>query len=153
MQLLELLEQSINKIMKKYILFFLLTLSLSVCAESLQKGRPDFKQIVEKRFDVIAHELDLDKNKFNALKPIYMEYCRKLGGLFKFSPEKFKNRDQRTDEEIEQDFKADFTRARKMVDIRETYYNKFRKYLTPRQIEKIYDIERREQRMFHKHRK
>lgn len=139
--------------MRHYILLILLAfVSLTASADCQQpRQKPDFKSIVEKRFCVIVHELELDEAKAAKLKPLYMEYCRQMGDLFKPQPNK-KPRDQRTDAEIEQDIKADFDRAKKMINLRETYYTKIRKLLTPKQIEKIYSIERDEQRKINQHR-
>ena len=133
----------------------MLAFSLSSSAELPEwpapHGKPDFKKILDMRFGVIVHELCLDEGKANKLRPLYMEYCQKVGEIFR-PQQKPKPKDQRTDAEVEQEIKADFTKAKKMVNLRETYYNKFRKILTPKQIEKIYDIERNEQRMIHQHR-
>lgn len=135
--------------MKKYVYMLLLMLSFSICSQA-QKERPDFKKIMEKRCEYIAHELNLDDNKEKAFKPIYMEYCRKIGELFKPDPNRVrKPKDQRTDAEVEQEIKADFARAKRIIEIRECYYAKFRKILCPKQIEKMYSIERKEQQTMH----
>lgn len=135
--------------MKKSVYMLLLMLAFCISSQA-QKERPDFNRINEKRCEYIAHELNLDENKEKAFKPIYMEYCRKIGELFKPDPNRVrKPRDQRTDAEVEQDIKADFARAKRIVEIRECYYVKFRKILSPKQIEKIYAIEKQEQQRMH----
>ena len=48
-----------------------------------------------------------------------------------------------TDAEVEQVIKARFAQSRKMLDIREKYYNEFRKFLSPKQIQKMYNMEKR----------
>lgn len=53
-----------------------------------------------------------------------------------------KERPQLTDAEIEKRILENFTRSRKILDIRERYYKEFRTFLTPRQIEKMYSMER-----------
>lgn len=139
-------------IMKHFILFFFFAFSLSVAANEPNNGGPDFKQIVEKRYEVIVHELNLDDAKAKAVRPIYMEYCQKMGELFKPHANK-KPRDQRTEAEVEAEIKADFCKAKQVISLRETYYCRLRKYLTPKQILKIYDIERKEQQMIRQHNK
>lgn len=136
--------------MKHFILFLFFAFSLSVSANEPLSGGPDFKEIVEKRYEVIVHELCLDDAKAKAVRPIYMEYCQKMGELFKPQPNS-KPRDQRTEAEVEADIKREFCKAKQVVTLRETYYCKLRKYLTPKQILKIYDIERKEQRMIRQH--
>ncbi len=136
--------------MKKLYYILLLMLSFCVSSQAQQRERPDYNKILEKRCEYIAHELNLDENKEKCFKPIYMEYCRKIGELFKPDPNRVrKPKDQRTDAEVEQEIKADFARAKKIVEIRECYYAKFRKILCPKQIERIYEIERKEQKTMH----
>lgn len=140
--------------MKQFLLFFIfISFSLTADAQNQQQNgrpRPDFQSIIEKRYSMIAHELELDEAKAKSLKPVYFEYCKKMGELFKPNGPR-KKPYERTDAEIEQDIKNDFTKAKRMISLRESYYAKFRKILTPRQIEKIYNIERMEQRMIHNH--
>lgn len=138
--------------MRQFILFILLAFTLSANADCPQQPnkKPDFQSIVEKRFCVIAHELCLDESKANQVRPLYFEYCKKMGELLKPKGPK-KPMDQRTDAEIEQDVKANFAKAKSIVQLRETYYNKLRKLLTPKQIVKIYEIEQAEQRKFRQH--
>ena len=127
-------------------------ISLLFCSEAqAQRERPDFNTILEKRCEYITHELNLDDSKEKAFKPIYMEYCKKMAELFKPDPNKRKPKDQKTEAEVEQDIKDNFARAKKIVCIREYYYAKFRKFLTPKQIVKIYEIERQEQQKMNKH--
>ena len=47
-----------------------------------------------------------------------------------------------TDEKIDKLIKMRFEKCRKVLDIREKYYNEFKKILTPRQIMKMYAVER-----------
>ena len=51
-------------------------------------------------------------------------------------------RKQLTDADIEKRILDGFTRSKKILEIRERYYKEFRSFLTPRQIEKIYSLER-----------
>lgn len=55
-----------------------------------------------------------------------------------------------TDAEVEQAIKAQFARNRKMLDIREKYYAEFRKFLSPKQIQKMYAMEKRHGDKFRK---
>lgn len=139
--------------MRHLVLIFILAFSLETYAcnpGEQQQGKPDFKQIVEKRYEVIVHELNLDDHKAKVVKPIYMEYCRKCGELFKPKGPR-KPIDQCSDAEAEFIVKDNFKKSKEILVLRETYYNKLCKYLTPKQLVKIYDIERREQRMIREH--
>ena len=46
-----------------------------------------------------------------------------------------------TDAEVEQQIKGRFAQSRRILDVREKYYNEFRKILSPKQIMKIYQTE------------
>ena len=48
----------------------------------------------------------------------------------------------KTDAEIDQMILENFAQSHKILDIREKYYAKFRKFLTPKQIMKIYQVEK-----------
>ncbi len=52
-----------------------------------------------------------------------------------------------TDAEIEKQIKDQFAQSRKILDVREKYYNEFRKILSPKQIMKIYQTEKRVMRI------
>ena len=45
-------------------------------------------------------------------------------------------------EQVEQSIKAQFAHSRKAIDIREKYYGEFRKILNPRQIQRVYELEK-----------
>ena len=47
-----------------------------------------------------------------------------------------------TDAEVEQQIKGRFAQSRKILDVREKYYNEFRKILSSKQIMKIYQTEK-----------
>ena len=47
-----------------------------------------------------------------------------------------------TDEQIEQRILDNFAQSRAILDVREQYYKEFRKILTPKQINKIFEDEK-----------
>ena len=49
---------------------------------------------------------------------------------------------RKTDTEIEKDIQDNFAKSREILDVRERYYKEFRKFLNPRQIKKMYGMER-----------
>ena len=44
-----------------------------------------------------------------------------------------------TDEDIDKMMRSRFVQSRKVLDIREKYYDEFRKFLSPKQVQKVYD--------------
>ena len=55
-----------------------------------------------------------------------------------------------TDAEVEQAIKARFAQSRKILDVREKYYNEFRKFLSKKHIMKIYQQEKSNMNKFRK---
>ena len=53
-----------------------------------------------------------------------------------------------TDAEAEKAIKADFQQGRKLLDIREKYYKAYSKFLTPKQILRVYDLEHQDMKRF-----
>ena len=46
-----------------------------------------------------------------------------------------------TDAEAEKEIKARMERSQKILDLREKYYKEYSKFLTPKQIQRVYDLE------------
>ena len=55
-----------------------------------------------------------------------------------------------TDEQVDKMMRDRFKQSRKMLDIREKYYDEFRKFLSPKQVEKVYNQGMMNQGKFHK---
>ena len=54
------------------------------------------------------------------------------------------------DAEVEKSIQDRFAMSRKKLDLREKYYKEFRKFLSPRQVEKIYFKEKNYGKAMHK---
>ena len=48
----------------------------------------------------------------------------------------------KTDAETEEAIEERFDRSQKLLDIRKKYYKEYSKYLTPKQIQRVYSIEK-----------
>jgi hypothetical protein len=55
-----------------------------------------------------------------------------------------------TDAEVDKKMRDRFKQSRKMLDIREKYYDEFRKFLSPKQVQKVYDHGQMNRGKFHK---
>ena len=53
-----------------------------------------------------------------------------------------------TDAEIEKNIKERFARSRKLIDIREKYYGVYRDFLSPKQIQRVYELEKQVMKRF-----
>ena len=47
-----------------------------------------------------------------------------------------------TDAEVEKNIKERFAHSRKLLDIREKYYDVYRSFLSPKQIQRVYELEK-----------
>ena len=56
-----------------------------------------------------------------------------------------------TEEEIKAEFKQRFAQSRSVIDIREKYYKEYSRFLTQKQIKKMYELERQSMDRIMKH--
>lgn len=114
------------------------------------------EQMMQKQSRRMAKALLLDDATAAKFMPVYENYlkelreCRMEGRKEMAGPAAVKEEAPApevkalpTDAEIEKQIKDGFARSRKMLDIREKYFDEFSKFLTPQQIQKIYKPGRR----------
>lgn len=144
--------------MKKFLLsvlaIFLMGSTLTMNAQNEQqtkakKQRPSTEQIQQRQCEQMVRVLMLDDATADKFKPVYSQYLKDLMDCRSMRHgKKGQNIDNNavkttpTDAEIEANIKDQFAQSRKMLDIRESYYGKFRKLLSPKQIQKIYQTEK-----------
>lgn len=129
--------------MKKSIALIAAATVLLVCstASFAQNGmhakgeRPSPEQILDHQSREMATLLELEGDKAESFIAIYKEFKAEI---FKVKSSAKRPSKNQTDEEIEASIKAGFDISRKVLDIREAYYDKFREVLTPAQIQKMY---------------
>lgn len=148
----------------KYVWMLLLagmTLVQGVSAQD-NKGKPkdgqkpvmSWEEMQEMQSDFIVQTLVLDDKTAEKFKQIYKEYAEELRNLM---PKQGPGRGRKgsdakkgkgengewkapTDEEVERMIKGRFAQSRKMLDLHEKYYDRYRKILSPKQIQKVYDL-------------
>lgn len=124
----------------------------SMSAQSREPGkkphrRMSVEQMSEMQANKIANNLGLDDKKTARFKEVYKKYTRELNDLWKknkpekpkVKPGEDKVRPMLSDAEVDKMMRTRFAISRKMLDIREKYYNEFRKFMTPKQVQKIFD--------------
>lgn len=103
--------------------------------------RPTPEQMVEHQAARIASELalsDADSQKFITT---YKAFKAEQAGIWKNSYRRPMDHEM-TDAEVEQKIKSDFQVSRAILDLREKYYQEFRTFMNPKQIQKMYDLEK-----------
>lgn len=120
-----------------------------------RKKRQTPEQLMERQTNQMVRTLMLDDAATAKFVPVYQSYLKELrecrmmnrkqppakqkAGAPGVKPEP---KPLPTDAEIEQQIKERFAQSRKILDIREKYYDEFRKILSPKQVMKIYQKER-----------
>ncbi len=109
--------------------------------------RPSMEQISEMQSRRIVDDLGLDDKTAAKFSDVYKKYMKEMNDLrLKNMPKKSDMKKGEpnkpksfTDAEVDKMMRNRFTQARKMLDIREKYYNEFRKFLSAKQVQKVFD--------------
>ena len=129
--------------MKNIIRLLLLAVALTafsgaVSAQS-SKQRLSREQLAEVQAKHIAKEMAMDE----ATSQCFIEtFCQFQRDIWALGPRPKKPRSQMTDEETGQMLKARFAHSRKILDLRQKYFGIYSEFLTQKQIQRVYELER-----------
>jgi hypothetical protein len=120
-----------------------LSLGLQVKAQSGERNLKFRERIIEVKLRKISNKLNLEPAVYEKFRPIYLRYendimgidFKKTGRLMRVNP------DSLTNEEAEQIINSQMEGAKKLLEIREKYYDEFSRVLKPQQIIKLYQTE------------
>ena len=141
-----------------------MTLSAQNTDNKQKKQRPTPEQMVQMQTKQIVNTLMLDDATAAKFTPVYEKYLKELREcrMMNRKPRTEKaqgteagakkegQRPSMTDDEIATMLRNQFTQSRKMLDVREKYYNEFSKILSQKQILKIYQQEKMNANKFKK---
>lgn len=141
-----------------------MTLSAQNSDNKERKQRPTQQQMMRMQVDQMVKTLMLDDATAAKFTPVYEKYlkesreCRMMNHKPRAEKDKAtatdanakKERPSMTDDEIATMLRNQFTQSRKMLDVREKYYNEFSKILSQKQILKIYQQEKMNANKFKK---
>ena len=122
------------------------------------RKRMTIEQMTDMQAKRIIGELGLDDKTAAKFTDVYRKYMKEMDDLRKKNlPQKpqVKPRDGKmppmpTDAEVDKMMRNRFKQSREMLDIREKYYDEFRKFLSPKQVQKVYDQGHMNRGKFHK---
>jgi hypothetical protein len=131
------------------------------------KRQPRKRMTIERMTDMQANkiigDLGLDDKTAAKFKDVYAKYMKEMNDLRKEGMDfRMRGRIQKgdtlakmkmqmpTDAEVDKMMRDKFKMGRKMLDIREKYYDEFRKFLSPKQVQKVYDHGQMNRGKFHK---
>ena len=130
------------------------------------RKRLTMEQITDMQANKIVGDLGLDDKTAAKFTDVYKKYMKELDDVRKeFFREFMKNSGMEkgkdgdkvnrrmqppTDAEVDKMMRYRFKQSRKMIDIREKYYDELRKFLSPKQVQKVYDQGQMNPSRFHK---
>lgn len=120
-----------------------LTLLMSVLTLQAQvsgKQRISREQLAETQAQYIAKDLAFDDATTAKFVATYCEYQKELWAIGP-RPKKAQN-ETLSEKQAEAQMQQQFSRSQRILDLREKYYKKYSTFLTQRQIQRIYEIER-----------
>ena len=119
------------------------------------RKRMTMEQMAERQAGKFVNELGLDDKTAARFTEVYKKYMAEQDEVRKeFAPDfamRGKMEDKKdgkeinmkmqapTDEQVDKMMRDRFKQSRKLLDIREKYYDEFRKFLSPKQVQKVYD--------------
>ena len=127
---------------------FSLSAQNQVNKDKRQRHTPE--QFMERQTNQMVNTLMLDDAAAARFVPVYQNYLKELRECRMMNRAKQRAegtgvkpepKPLLTDAEVEQQIKGRFAQSRRILDVREKYYNEFRKILSPKQIMKIYQTE------------
>jgi hypothetical protein len=120
------------------------------------RPRMTMEQLADKQAAKIVTDLGLDDKTAAKFTEVYKKYMKELDDVRKEFPlygvKGMKAKAQAsipTDEEVDKMMRDRFKQSRKMLEVREKYYDEFRKFLSPKQVQKVYDHGQMNRNLFH----
>ena len=107
-----------------------------------KKQRMSREQMAAMQARHIARQLALDDATSQKFIETFCAYQKELWALRPQGKGKHKNRAEMTDAEAEKAIKDQFDHSQKILILRQDYYKKYSKFLTPKQIQRVYELEK-----------
>ena len=112
-------------------------------ATRTEQKRPDGKAHAMEQAKAYVTEFGLNEAQGKQFTDLYHAYNKKLHAIHQlYRSDRPAEGETLTDEQIEKRILDNFAQSRAILDVREQYYKEFRKILTPKQINKIFEDEK-----------
>lgn len=99
------------------------------------------EQLAEKQAKHMAQELQLSDAETEKFVKTFSECQKEIWAL---RPKQQQGNEPKTEQDNEARIKQRFAMSEKILDIRQKYYKEYSKFLTQAQIEKMYELERKD---------
>ena len=107
-----------------------------------KKQRMSREQMAEMQAKHISRQLALDDATSQKFIETFSAYQKEVWALRPQGREMRKNRAEMTDAEAEKAIKDQFDHSQKVLSLRQEYYNKYSKFLSAKQIQRVYELEK-----------
>ncbi|WP_294549999.1 hypothetical protein [uncultured Bacteroides sp.] len=122
--------------------------NVSTYAQKSEQQRMTREQLAETQAHFIAGEMEMNDT---TAKQFVETFCQFQKDIWALGPRPKRDSSHLSDKEAEQAMNERFAHSQKILDLRKKYYLKYSKFLTPKQIERVYELERRMMnRLFHR---
>ena len=113
-----------------------------------KRQRPNMEQLNKSQATRISQSLGLDDKTSQKFIETFCNCRKEMAATRPARPHKKKT--EMTDADVDKAIKANFQQGRKLLDIREKYYAAYSKFLSPKQIQRVYEMERQDMQHFAK---
>ena len=100
------------------------------------------EQMAEMQAKHIARQLALDDATSQKFSETFGAYQKEVWALRPQGKQHGKKNSEMTDAEVEKSIKDQFDHSQKILTLRQEYYKKYSKFLTPKQIQRVYELEK-----------
>ena len=116
----------------------MITVSVNTFAPMAARRQGGARPSAEGRAQQIAKEIALDDATTKKFVEVYSQYKNELRTLGSRSQP---GTGTRSDADTQDATKEHFDREQKVLDLRKKYHEEFSKFLTPKQLEKVYELD------------
>ena len=107
-----------------------------------KKQRMSREQMAEMQAKHISRQLTLDDATSQKFIETFCAYQKEVWALRPQGKGMHKNRAEMTDAEAEKAIKDQFDHSQKVLSLRQEYYKKYSKFLSAKQIQRVYELEK-----------
>jgi hypothetical protein len=138
-----------KKVIAIFIMFFMMVCCGTAMAQNPNKvdKRISREQLAEKQATYISNQLALDDVTG---KRFITTYCNCQKEIWALGPRMGKRNPNATEQETEEQIKKHFEFSQKILNIRQKYYAEYSKFLTQKQIQQVYQLEKQMMQKFAK---
>lgn len=143
--------------MKSFLRIFLFAIIMVACcgtmyAQSDKKQRLTREQLAEVQAKHMAEEMAMDDATRNKFVETYCQYQKEIWAIGpRVRKQDRSGSSETTDAEARKAIEDRFVHSQKILSIRRKYYDKYSKFLTQKQIERVYELERQIMKRLAKH--